>query len=180
MRYALIYGSIAGAIAISLISAMIGMDLTAHDETAMWVSYLIMLIALSLIFVGVKRYRDVECGGVIRFGRALGIGAGIAAIAALIYVIGWEIFSAPWNRDFIAEYSAGVIEQLRAGGATQAMIDAKMAEMNALAVNYRNPWFRIPMVLLEILPVGLIVALVSAALLRNPRLLPAHGEPVRQ
>jgi uncharacterized protein DUF4199 len=173
MKYAFVYGGTAGAIIILILCGGLAFDLPIR-ATSVWFGYLIMLMALSLIFVGVKRYRDVECGGVIRFGRAFGVGLGIAAVAALIYVIGWEIFSAFWNRDFIAEYTAGIIDELRAGGASQAAIDAKSAEMEALSENYRNPLWRIPMVLAEILPVGLLVALVSAALLRNPRLLPAR------
>ena len=173
MKYALIYGAIAGAIAVSLISAMIGLDLTSHDETAMLVSYLVMLIALSLIFVGVRRYRDVECGGVIRFGRAFLLGLGMAAMAGLIYAIGWEIFQAASGYDFMAEYSASILERMRAEGATAAAIEAQAAEMRAFAESYRNPLFRVPMVFLEIFPVGLLVALLSAALLRNPKLLPA-------
>ncbi len=173
MKYAIIYGGIAGAIAVSIISATIAMDLTSHDETAMWISYLIMLVALSLMFVGVKRYRDVECGGVIRFGRAFGLGLGMAAVAGLIYAIGWEIFQAVSGYDFMAEYSASILEGMRAEGATAAAIEAKAAEMRAFAESYRSPLFRVPMVFVEIFPVGLVVALVSAALLRNPRLLPA-------
>jgi len=174
MKYALIYGCIAGAIAISLISVMIGMDLTGHDSTAMWVSYLIMLIALTLIFVGVKRYRDVECGGIIRFGRAFLLGLGIAAVAGLIYAIGWEIFQAVSGYDFMADYTASMLERMRADGATAAAIQAKAAEMRDFAESYRNPLFRVPMVFLEIFPVGLLVALVSAALLRNPKMLPVR------
>ena len=175
MKYALIYGGIAGAIAIGLISAMIGMDLTSHDESAMLVSYLIMLIALSLIFVGVKRYRDVECGGIIRFGRAFLLGLGMAAAAGLFYATGWEIFSAASGYDFVGEYSASLLERMRSEGATAAAIEAKAAEMRGFAETYRNPLFRVPMVFLEIFPVGLLVALVSAGLLRNPKVLPARG-----
>jgi hypothetical protein len=175
MKYALIYGGIAGAIAIGLISAMIGLDLTGHDDTAMLVSYLIMLIALSLIFVGVKRYRDVECGGVIRFGRAFLLGLGMAAVAGLIYAAGWEIFQAVSGYDFMAEYSASLLDRLRAEGATAAAIEARAAELRGFAESYRNPLLRVPMVFLEIFPVGLLVALISAGLLRNPKLLPARG-----
>jgi len=174
MKYALIYGGIAGAIAVSIISAMIGMDLTSHDETAMLVTYLVMLIALSLIFAGVKRYRDVECGGTIRFGRAFLLGLGMAAMAGLVYAIGWEVFVAASGYDFMAEYSASIIEGMRADGATAAAIEAKAAEMRDFAESYNNPLFRIPMVFVEIFPVGLLVALVSAGLLRNPRMLPAR------
>ena len=173
MKYALVYGGIAGSIVIVILCAGLAFDLPSH-ATSVWFGYLVMLMALSLIFVGVKRYRDVECGGVIRFGRAFAVGLGIAVVAGLIYVLGWEIFSALWSRDFIAEYSAGIIEEMRASGASQAAIEARTAEMRAFADQYRNPLFRIPMVFVEIFPVGLLVALVSAALLRNPRLLPAR------
>lgn len=170
MKYALIYGAIAGAIAIIVICVSL---VTGVPDHSMLFGYLVMLVALSLIFVGVKRYRDVECGGVIRFGRALPLGLGIAAVAAAIYAIGWEVFLAVSQRDFIAEYSASMLEGMRADGASEAAIAAKAEEMGDMAVLYRNPLYRIGFTLLEILPVGLLVALVSAALLRDPRLLPA-------
>jgi hypothetical protein len=44
-----------------------------------------------------------------------------------------------------------------------------------LAIKYRDPLFRIPITFIEIFPVGLLVALVSAALLRNPKLMPARA-----
>jgi hypothetical protein len=47
--------------------------------------------------------------------------------------------------------------------------------MESMRTSYANPLFRIPMTFLEILPVGLLVSLVSALLLRNPKLLPAAG-----
>jgi hypothetical protein len=170
----MIYGGIAGAIVIAVIVTTLALDLPSH-ATSQWVGYLVMLAALSLLFVGVKRYRDVECGGVIRFGRAFAVGLGIAAVAAAIYVIGWEIFLATSGRDFMAEYTDGIVRNMRAEGASQAAIEAKRAEMRDLAVQYRNPLFRIPITFVEIFPVGLLVALVSAALLRNPKLLPARA-----
>jgi Protein of unknown function (DUF4199) len=172
MRYALVYGGIAGAVVIIVICLSLATGLPTHAHSELF-GYLVMLAALSLIFVGVKRYRDVECGGVIRFGRAFALGLGIAAVAGVIYVIGWEIFLAASGRDFIAEYSTSILDGMRADGATPAAIQAKGAEMREMAVMYRNPLFRMPMTFAEIFPVGLLVALVSAALLRNPRLLPA-------
>jgi hypothetical protein len=174
MRYALVYGGIAGAIAIGVLAAGLALDLSNHT-TSLWFGYLVMLVALSLIFVGVKRYRDVECGGVVRFGRAFGLGLAMAAVAGLLYAIGWEAFVAVSGYDFMADYSASILERMRAEGATPAAIEAKGAEMRAFAESYRNPLFRVPMVFVEIFPVGLLVALVSAALLRNAKLLPARG-----
>lgn len=172
MRYASVYGGMAGAIAIGVITAGLALDLPSH-ATSLWFGYLVMLVALSLIFVGVKRYRDVECGGVVKFGRALGLGVAIAAVAGLVHVLGWELYLAVSDRDFIADYGALAVQDMRSSGASPAAIQARLAEMQALAVRYRNPLFRIPITFIEIFPVGLLVALVSAALLRNPRLLPA-------
>ena len=172
MRYAFVYGGIAGAIVIGVLVAGLAFDLHSH-ATSEWFGYLVMLVALSLIFVGVKRYRDVECGGIIRFGRAFGLGLGIAAVAALVYVAVWEIYLAASGVDFMAQYSGILVDKMRSEGASAAAIEAKMAEMRKMAELYRNPLLRIPITFVEIFPVGLLVALVSAALLRNPKLLPA-------
>ena len=174
MRYVLVYGGIAGAIAISVLIASVALPVPNH-ASSVWFGYLVMLVALSLIFVGVKRYRDVECGGVIRFGRALRLGLGIAAVAALLYVLGWELYIAVSDTDYIAQYSAGIIDGMRAEGASAAAIEAKRGELRSLAEMYRNPLWRMPMTFSEIFPVGLVVALVSATLLRNPKLLPARA-----
>jgi hypothetical protein len=174
MKYAFIYGGIGGAIAVSVISATIAMHLSNHTSSV-WLGYLVMLAALSLIFVGVKRYRDVECGGVIRFWRALGLGAGAAVVAAIFYAAGWEIFLAASGYDFIADYSAAMVNGMRAEGASPAAIQAQVADLGEMAKMYNNPMIRFAMISAEILPVGLVVALVSAALLRNPKLLPARG-----
>ena len=174
MNYALTYGSIAGAIVIAITIVGIAFGLPNHEHS-MWFGYLVMLCALSLIFVGVKRYRDIECGGVIRFGRAFGLGVGMAAVAGLIYVLGWEVYLATSSGDFMAEYSAAMLRRMAADGASRAAIEAAANEMRELTVNYRNPLFRIPLTFAEILPVGLIVALVSALVLRNSAVLPGRA-----
>ncbi len=172
MRYPLVYGGIAGAIIISIACVVLALDLPGHFETP-WFGYLVMLVALSLIFIGVKRFRDIECGGVITFRRGFVLGLGMAVVAAFIYILGWEIFLGVTGRDFMAEYTASTVEAMRVEGAAPAAIEAKASEMHDFAVKYRNPLVRIPVTFIEIFPVGLLVALVSAALLRNPRVLPA-------
>ena len=47
--------------------------------------------------------------------------------------------------------------------------------MQEFADMYANPIFRIPMTFTEIFPVGVLVSLVSALLLRNSRVFPARG-----
>jgi hypothetical protein len=174
MRYALVYGGISGSIVIAVLILGLSLDLPSHFHSE-WFGYLVMLVALSLIFVGVKRYRDVECGGVIRFGGAFMLGLGIALVAGAIYVILWEIYVAASGVDYMAEYQARTLADMQAAGASAEDIAETRATMALWGERLHNPLWRIPMIFIEIFPVGLIVALVSAALLRNPRLLPARA-----
>lgn len=174
MRYVLIYGVIAGAITISVITATIAFDVPNHFQTQ-WFGYLVMLAALSLIFVGVKRYRDVECGGTIRFLRALALGLGIAVVAGLVYVAGWEGYLATTDGNFMADYSAAMLADMREHGASAAEIAATEAEMAQAVEWYSQPIMRMLITFSEIFPVGLLVALVSALVLSNPRVLPARA-----
>ena len=169
LKYGLIAGIIAGL-------PMSYMCIASKDELppswGMLVGYLTMLVAFSTIFIAIKRQRDIERGGVIRFWPALGIGLGISLIASLIYMLAWEAAMAMTDIDFIAAYSQAMIAEQKASGASAEAIAALSAEMETLAVNYANPLFRMPMTFAEIFPVGVLVSLVSAALLCNRRFLP--------
>ena len=173
MRYVLIYGAIAGLITIAAISSSFVFEELNHLQTE-WFGYLVMLLALSLVFIGVKRYRDVECGGAVGFGKALFVGLGIAVVAGVFYVIGWEAYLATTDGSFIETYAATALADLRAAGASATEIAAAESEMAWAIEIYRQPLPRMAITFLEIFPVGLLVALVSALVLRNPRVLPAR------
>lgn len=151
-RTILTFGSISGLIlAVLFLGTLSVMDTSNPGNTVgMVVGFLTMFISLSIIFVGVKRYRDQELGGVIRFWTALKLGVGMALIASLFYVIGWEIYLAATDYAFV-----------------QSAIEMGYPD-------YANPAYRLPITFTEILPVALVVPLVSAALLRNPRFMPAR------
>lgn len=135
--------------------------------------YLTMLIALSVVFIAIKRRRDTELGGVIRFWPAFGMGLAISLVASICYVIAWEAALAVTGIDFAGDYARMLIEQQRSAGATAAELAKLTADLEGFRQQYANPLFRIPMTLTEIFPVGVIVSLVSAGLLRNSRFMPA-------
>ena len=137
----------------------------------MIIGYATMLIALSAVFLAIKHYRDREGGGVIRFWPAFGIGLGVTFVASLFYVAAWEAAMAVTHLDFAAMYGHALIEKKRATGASAEEIARLAAEMQQFAIDYANPLFRLPMTFAEIFPVGVIVSLLSAALLRNSRFL---------
>ncbi len=175
MKYALIYGTLAGLVIISVM--MTGILAADRDSffASMWFGYLVMLVAMTFMFVGVKSYRDVEHGGIIRFKPAFLMGLGIAAVAAIAYILVWEVYLAATGYRFMDDYLAGIASDLRAQGKGAAEVAREMAQYEWMRASYPNPLIRIPLTFAEIFPIGLLAALVSAALLRNPKLLPARG-----
>ena len=129
--------------------------------------YAAMLLALSTVFFGVKRYRDRTLGGKITFGQAFFNGLIVVLVAGSIYVIGWEVYYPNFAPDFGAEYSAYLLETYKEQGLSEAEIQTKTEEMQVWMERYKNPLYRVPMTLLEILPLGVLVALGAAFALKK-------------
>jgi hypothetical protein len=178
-RNIVIYG-IAAGLAVGIPLSVITLSFSGHQMLSygMLIGYTIMLIALSAVFMGIKRYRDVDLGGVIGFWRALALGLGISFVAGILYVVSWETACAIAGIDFGGSYSAALIAQKKAAGVSGAALAKFVAEMNAFKVQYANPLYRWPMTFMEIFPVGVLVSLISAALLRNRRFLPARSHSI--
>jgi hypothetical protein len=175
LRTILKYGAIAGVVVGGFMFAtFLGFGGEPPMDYAMLIGYATMLVALSAVFVGIKRHRDVDRGGVIGFWPAFGVGLGISFVAGVFYVVAWEGVQAMLDMDFATSYGNAMLEQARARGAGAAELARMSAEMAAFKVQYANPLFRLPMTFAEIFPVGVLVTLVSAGLLRNPRFLPAR------
>jgi hypothetical protein len=173
-RTILTYGLTSGLV---VILASIGVILLGGHghQSNLFLGYLIMLVALSSILIGVKQYRDQRLGGVIRFWSAFGLGLGIAVVASLVYVAVWELYLAATHYTFMDQYIAQTLAAKRAAGLTGAAYQHLAAEMESTRQMYANPIYRFGETFVEIFPVGLLIALVSAALLRNPRFLPARA-----
>ncbi|HLL31729.1 MAG TPA: DUF4199 domain-containing protein [Allosphingosinicella sp.] len=175
MKYALTYGTLAGLV---IISVMLTGILAADRDSffaSMWFGFLVMMLAMIFMFVGVKRYRDVEHGGIIRFKPAFLMGLAIAAVAALAYIIVWEAYLAATGYRFMDDYLAGIASDLRTQGKSPAEVAREMADYEWMRASYPNPLIRIPLTFTEIFPIGLLAALFSAGLLKNPKVLPARG-----
>ena len=174
LRTILVYGLISGAV---IIAGIIGTLIASGDgpHSPVWLGYLIMLIGLSSILLAVKSHRDRALGGVIRFLPAFLMGLAISLIASVAYVVIWEIYQASTGYAFMDQYIAATLEQKAKAGVSGEAYEKLAAQMEAMRESYRNPLFRYAVTFAEIFPVGLLVSLVAAALLRNPRFLPAKA-----
>ena len=171
----LVYGSISGVVVLCAITAGLVISEGEGPWSSQWLGYLIMFVALSAIFFGIKQYRDKELGGAITFGKAFLVGLGIAGVAAIAYVVCWELYLAMTNYAFIDDYTQGIIDAEREAGVSGQELQLIVDKMNEMKETYSNPLFRVPITFSEIFPVGLLISLISAALLRKADVLPAQG-----
>jgi hypothetical protein len=174
-KIVLIYGAIAGAIAggMLFISTPLLLKGVLNFDSGTLVGYTTMVVALSLIFFGVKSYRDQCLGGVITFGKALVVGALITLVASCVYALAWEVCYRTVATGFVDDMTRYYMQEKREQGATAAELEEYAGEMNDFAVTYQNPFIRFGMTIMEILPVGAVLTLLSAALLRKKAFLPA-------
>jgi hypothetical protein len=170
-KHILIYGLIAGIVVSFLM--LFTVNTMSHCEgsvdygTSMLIGYASMLIAFSLVFVGIRNYRDKYNEGVVSFGKAFKIGVMITLIASSIYVVAWLVDYFFFIPDFMEKYSAHMLDELKASGVSQIEIDKQIKEMASFGELYKNPFFNAMMTYIEILPVGLIVTLISSLILKR-------------
>ena len=175
-RIVLTFGLISGAISAALMAALAPFIDDIGFDKGMIIGYTSMLIAFLLVFFGVRSYRETVGDGYITFGRAFGVGILITLISCICYVVTWEIVYFNFLPDFFEKYSAYLVEQTRASGASPAEIAKQVEDMNNMKALYDNPFFNGAITFLEPLPMGLLVTLLSAAILRKRPKEPEESE----
>jgi len=174
----LVYGSISAILTSGLMLMSLYLmekKIINFDNGALF-GYGGMIIALSMVFFGMKSYRDNNQNGVIKFWRAVQIGSLITLIASLAYATTWEGYyrlSSGAAAEHMQKYGEAVVNKMKQSGASQEEIDKKTKQMADLNEIYKNPFIRFGMTLAEILPVGIIIVFISAGILRKKEILPA-------
>ena len=160
----LIYGVIAGLISCSMFIGLMLLGKAGeidHKNGAIY-GYSLMILAFAFIFVATKITRDKYNGGTITFGKAFKVGLYITLIASTVYVIVWLIDYYLFIPDFMEKYTASIIDDLKASGASRAEMEKQTEQMAMFSKMYKNPLFIVLLTYAEILPVGLVVSLINA------------------
>lgn len=176
-RIVLTYGLISGAIIAALMVATIPFLDRIGFDYGMVIGYTSMVVAFLLVFFGIRSYRETVGKGEISFGRAFKVGILITLISCVCYVVAWEILYFNFLPDFAEKYSNYMIEKERASGATAEQLAKKVEELKSLKSIYDNPFLNAAVTFLEPFPVGLVMTLVSAAILRKRREVTEEAEP---
>jgi hypothetical protein len=163
----LTFGLISGV----MISVLMGGSLLIANRIglghSMVLGYTMMVASFLLIYFGVRSYRDDTLGGQISFGRAFACGILIALITTVCYVAMWEIVYFNFIPHFMDSYFAAQIQKVQSSGLDPATTAARVAAIQRAQQSYQNPLINVAYTFMEPLPVGLIIALVSAAILRR-------------
>jgi Flp pilus assembly pilin Flp len=167
-KHILKYGVLSGLIAAALMAATVPFyDNLGHGAAGLLVGYTGMVLAFLVVYFGIRSYRDSTGHGHITFARAFSLGLAITLISCAFYVLTWEIIYFKFLPHFMDNYGASAIQHLRDSGATQATIDAQTKALEHMKQLYNNPLYNILYTFIEPFPVGLLITLISAAMLRK-------------
>jgi hypothetical protein len=163
----LTFGIISGAVsALMMLSTIPFMHKIGFDR-GLIVGYTAIVLSFLLVFFGIRSYRENVGGGKITFGRAFAVGILITLISCVFYVITWEIVYFNFIPDFADKYTAYMVEKVKASGGNQQAINATIEQMKELKRMLDNPLKNAAMTFLEPFPIGLIITLISSAILRK-------------
>lgn len=178
-KIVLTFGLISGLIsAVLMVATMPFIDQIGLDKGYI-VGYTAIVLSFLLVFFGIRSYRENVGNGRISFGRAFSVGILITLITCIFYVVTWEILYFNFMPDFFDKYTNYVIQKSRASGASAADIAQQMEQMRNMKSLYNNNLlFNVAMTFLEPFPVGLLITLVSALILRKWRRFPDEPEYV--
>ena len=167
-KTSLVFGLLSGAVASSMMLLTLPFqDRLAHGNGALILGYTTIVLSFLFVYFGVRSFRERQPGGALTFTRAFGVGLAITLISCACYVGTWEFIYFKLAPDFVDKYAAHQIEKVRASGAPQAKIDETARQMADFKVMYNKPLMNVAITFLEPFPVGLLVTVVSAAVLRR-------------
>lgn len=164
----LIFGIIAGLIvSIFMAVSMLYCYKSQQYEGNMLLGFSIMILAFSLIFVGIKNYRDHYLHGLISFGKAFQIGILITLIASTFYVVTWAVLYHQFMPDFMDKYANHALAVAKAKGTSAQELKVMSDNFTKTGEAYKNPFVFTAFTYLEIFPIGLLVTLIAAAVLKR-------------
>lgn len=162
------YGLISAGLMAVFMSATMPFVHALNDHSYI-VGYTGIVAGFLLVYFGIRSYRDNVLNGTIGYGRALTVGLLIAFIGSLGYVATWEVLYYKFMPDFYTKYGQSLMTHARNSGASQAEIARTQASVDAVVKSAQNPVWVAATTFVEPFPVGLLIALVSAGMLRRKR-----------
>ncbi len=163
----LTFGLISGAMAAGMMLATLPFVDKIGFEKGEILGYTTIVLAALMVFFGVRSYRENAGEGRLTFGRGFAVGILITLIFSACYVGTWEIVYYKLMPDFNEKYTAHMVERAKASGVSQEKIDKTVKDAQDFKQMYDKPVNNIAFTFMEVFPIGFVVTLVSAGILRK-------------
>ncbi len=166
-KIVLTFGLIAGVIMSVLMDGNVLIEDKIGSGHSLVLGYTILVASFLLVYFGIRSYRDNTLAGQISFGRAFACGILITLITTVCYVATWEVLYFNFIPHFMDSYFAAQIHKVQTSGLDPATTAAQVAAIEHSQQLYQNPFVNMAYTFLEPFPIGLIITLISAAILRR-------------
>lgn len=166
-KVVLTFGLLSGVASAAMMFATVPFIETIGFDRGVFVGYTAIVISFLFVYFGVRSYRDNVLGGQMSFGKGFQAGILITLISCAFYVGAWLIIYYNFMPDFGDKYAAYLVENVRAEGGSPAEIDNMIKQGQQAKEMLKNPFINAAVTFTEPFPVGLIVTLISAAVLRK-------------
>jgi hypothetical protein len=161
------YGLISGIIAAILLSSTTYIIDKYGFEHSMYVGYATMMVSMSVIYFGIKAYRDEHNNGQITFGKGILIGLAIVLISCVLYSLAWLVIYYNFIPNFMDDYTADYLKKAKETGISAEELKKTMDSMAEMKEWYKNPLLVFLITLLEPTPVGIPFAFLFAWILKR-------------
>lgn len=163
----LTFGLLSGVVSAGMMAATIPFAEAIGFDRMLVVGYTSIVISFLFVYFGVRSYRDNVLGGQISFGKGFQAGILITLISCFFYVAAWLVVYYNFIPDFADKYGAYLVEDQRSQGASQAEIDQVIKQNEEMKAMLANPLINAAVTFTEPFPIGLLITLISAGVLRK-------------
>ncbi len=170
MKKTILTNGIIGGIIVSIMMMIstIVFKCNPNMSSSMAIGYAGMLIAFSFVFIGIRNYRNKQNDGFVSFGDAFKIGLLISLIASTFYVVSWLVEYYCFFPDFMEKYSAAAIQKIENDPhITSTEVAAQVDQIKTMQEMYKSPIWVILFTYAEIFPLGILISLISALILKK-------------
>ena len=162
------YGIISGIVMILLflIPFLVNGDIAVLGNGAIF-GYASIILSLSAVYLGIRKYRDRYNNKVLLFGEGFGVGSEISGIAGIIFGV-YSYLHYRTNGSEIAEQILNYYRnRIINSGASQELIAEQLKRLNEQSWYYGNPIVIAVVTLFTVFAIGLLISAISAFVLRR-------------
>ncbi|CAM4277366.1 DUF4199 domain-containing protein [Flavobacterium terrigena] len=163
MKNIILKNSIFGGLIVSAV-LVFGIDYMMKNpdfEPSMVAGFISMSLAFLFSVLGIYQHRKLN-NGIISFGQAFKTGLLIAFLISTIYVVTWLVMYYNFYPDFMEKFGEMTLKR-----ASAEELAAKKTELAWMEKAYKSPLAIIGLTYAEIFPLGIVMALIGALILKK-------------